>query len=781
MSQEIVKNRTPYVNADIYTGTVTGCDPGTQILEIAPDGEGNLSHIHGKHLSSICSGALGFQETLLPGIGTRVLCFGRGLSTLVIGCLPYVDIQGSSATATMPVKSILGASDPLKDNVHKLGYLTSSTKISSTNNNLPSDVVQGEKVISNEFGVMLQLFKLMAGLRGSELAQIQCHFLDDLVRIISHNFQHFSSLGELKIYHDGKGINLEMGATHSPNESIGSSSASGISKITTNKDYAQFYDLADEQLVMLERMKLFVGKLGDFINLMITYPSDETHALNGVDPITPDTGLLQFKASLDGSLIVRSVNGIYLEKTNWIRVPQRIKSPEDPTGDDGTTVDYPKAEPYKFDNTYTYRDVAFLYYLQLKDFLAYINEDTGYRNFSALKKDFYVNDDINNETPLNSITYVDPITGVSFTPNKSWIALMNNGGVSMADAWNSCITMEGGNINIQPAKDLVLQPNRNLVVKVGGNACVAINNEIDISSTGGGLRIKTHNAQYLYSKNSGIILHADGYPTEGGVQTYNDIDDGDYGGDMIFNVGGIVLNAPNSTVNSYAQQIYNYATKVLTSRAPQITSQSSQITRLFSANQLQLNSNFVSLTSKNETINYSQGENILIGNLGTVVGKKGQYFGDVSFMGARVPVEGLMDFSSKMGIDFAASMNKLVTDATGFDLTKVLEAFKDDDDFSTIKFLFPPSSLYDLDDSDIIPQTLSQQTDVLTGQNMLQKWVEEPVNKSYPFPGAEAANSLATVNINNVSYDIDLVNKTTDLVTKSTIEIKNVFTDYKSL
>jgi hypothetical protein len=778
-TQEISKNTSQHVYADFWEGTVVSVDPGTNIVIVAPDGENNVNQVSCLALSSTISAALGFNETVLPTVGTRVRCGGRGGGAVMFGAIPYIESQGDPSSAVLPNKAILGAKEALHDNVHSLGYLSHLTKSAVTNSNLPTDVTQGEKVIGNEFGVMLGLFKLLATLKASELAQVQCHFLDDLVRIVSHNFQHYTGLGELKVFHDGKGMHLEMGATHSPSESMGVGSTtndSGIIETTPDKDteFSQFYKMSDDQLTMLERMKLFVGKLGDFVNFMIVNPSEEQHALNGKPLTTPDTGLLQIKAGLDGSLVVRSVNGIYLEKTNWIRVPQRIRTPEDPQGDDGSKLDYQIKEAYQFEEKYTYRNIAFLYYLQLRDYLAYINEEVGYKNFKTHVKDFNINDLRSKELSLDSITYVDSETGVKYKRTKSWVSLMNNGGISLADAWGSAISMEGGNIYIQPAKDLIVQPNRNLIAKVGGSVSIAVKKEIDLSSTEGGMRVKTHNAQHLYSKEGGIILQTDAPLFTDSFVKYPDTD-------MVTRTAGIIMKAPKGIIASHGYQVYQNATESLLSKGKQVTLDSSQLTRVRSSNDLLIGGTSIQIVSKANTTCYSDGFLSLIGMNSTLVGKANQTFGLAKFMGSGIPVTGLLDPANNNDKSFFEKLQNFSDESNKFQSASVISAFKEDKLFTDLKFQFPPTKLYSLDNSDIIPQTLSQQNEIIVGSNNLQNWVESSINSSYPYPGNDNVNSYVTIKSLNTETDQYLANKAVDLVSKSEVEVLNVFEKYKSM
>ena len=789
MHRENKKTTTSHIGAYLNMGTVVSCDPGTMNVTIAPDGQQNMARIQGIPLAATFAHALGFKETVLPQVGSRVLCYGAFSGfCLIVGTVPPLELQNDPATAAMPNKQVFAVDEPLFDKTHSTGYYDSLHKAGIINNQMPTDVVQGEKVITNEFGVLLGLFQLMAVLKGSELSQVQCHFLDDLVRIISHNFQHYHALGAHNIFHDGKGLHMEVGLTHNPIEALGtpqtSNANTGTPAITDtgSSDKVDFYSITNERLVAIERLKLFVGKLGDFINLLIVSPGAQTRSVDGTVPTVYDRGLLQLHAGLDGLLIVRSVKGIVLEKTNWIRVPTRIRTPEDPAGDDATQIDYKLRSAFGFDNTYTDSSQPFLYYLQLRDYLAQIEEDLNYSNFNAHPKDFFINGDYTKETPLGSLTYVDPITGTSFLKKRSVVALMPNGGLSLSDAWGSAINMDGGNIYIQPAKDLFLQPMRHMVAKVGGNVSMAVNRDIDISSTTGGLRTKTALAQQLYSDKSGIVLQANGPAIPTGTAPYNDPTL------PISFVGGVALIAPNASVASYGSQVYLNGAYSTVLRSKDLFITSDNVIEMLSKSGCNINSRTVTITAaaKNGTaanssiMLYSQGSATLIGDTSTIVGIKDQTFAVAKFGVNEIPVQGILDKQDKQK-DFFTKLDKIITDLNAQDPSKYLLSFQKDENFTNTKFLFPPSSAYGLTDSDIIPQTMVQLEEAtFTGLHGLDKWVEKPVNGTYPYPGADKRNCFVATTMKNVNdINSELVNKATGLVTQTTLNKPiNLFTEY---
>jgi hypothetical protein len=778
---ETRKNTTSHYGANLFVGTVISADPGTLAIALVPDGQDNVKVMQGIPLAATFSHALGFKEPLLPNVGARVLCCS-GFSGLciIIGVIPPLETQSDEADANMPSRATFGTAEPLLDAVHAQGYFQSLSKVGIFNNQMPTDVVQGEKVIANEFGVLLGLFQMMAVLKGSELAQVQCHFLDDLVRVISHNFQHYHALGEHNIFHDGKGLHLEIGMTHDPIEGLGIpdpgidiDGTPALTDTTTNTEGGtEFYKIEDERLKAIERLKVFIGKLGDFINILLVAPADEKRKLDGTVPLEPDRGLLQFHAGMDGLLIIRSVQGIILEKTNWIRVPTRIRTPEDPEGDKGTDINYEMRDAFDFDDTYTDSGTPFLYYLQLRDYLAYIEEERNYSGFKSHKKDFFLNDDISKETDLVELKYVDPITGVSFQKKRSIIGLMPNGGLSLMDTWGSAFIMEGGNIYVQPAKDIVYQPMRNFVVKAGGSIALSAKNDFDISCTDGGMRIKTEQSQYQYSNSGGIVLHAEGPAVAQGFVPYDT-------NEPLEIAAGIVLKAPNAGVSSYGMQVYNKATQNVVLNAQEINITADRTLELLGKTYTSVYGEAMVISSKRATEIYSGGAAVIAGETSTVVGKKNQVFGQVKGP-FPFPVEGLLDEADK-NKDFFTVMNKLVDTASKLKVSDRLLFFKEDDNFKKLKFYFLSSDDYGLSDSDVIPQTMVQLEEAtVPGFHALEKWIEKPVNDTYPYPGADMEMSYVTSKLQNIKeYEEELINKTTDLIKGAELGATlSVFKDY---
>lgn len=753
-----------------FTGVVLTADPATYCVEITPNNPNLKVPLQGIPLMSTFAGLIGFKDCGLPQPGSKVFCFILDTYVcLILGIIPQPDI--TTDTREFPNKAILGIPDTNNDLCHIQGYAGKSTgKLVMLNNNRPTDVLPGEKVIVNDFGVLLGLFQYFSVLKASELAQVQCFLFDDLVRIVSHNYQHFHCMGETRITHDEEQLNLEFDLTHKPNESLGQPKDDELIKIDQgyNKDGTKdFTELHDERQVGIARLKGFIGYLGNFLHVLLSRPSEANiRKLDGVVTDEADIGLADLNVALDGNVSLRSVKAINLEKTNWIRVPNRILAVEDNIeSDSANTEEYippdTKVETYQFNNQYSSDKLPSLYALQYRDYLAYVNDIVAYKRFLD-SGDFEVPSDKSKEQALNYINKVDEDTDSVFVASTAGTYIMPNGGLLFKDAWGSAIVMEGGNIYLQPKNDLVLQPLRNLNGKIGGNISLATKNDIDISSTEGSARLKTDKSIYLYSDASGIILHSNAqsvqeyYPKEG----------------VINNVGGIVLNAPKAAVgiSSYMQfvQVENIYS-VEAARAYHHTTEQHSISgdgdiTLYSAGNI--------FTSGDKTVSiFTDGSVFIAGTNNTLVGTRDQTVvmpmtgkgifptNDAKFDEWRLSIE---EYSSRNYLeDFPVYQNGKA-------------------DFDEMKFRFPDYTGYGLTKSDLMPQTIAQQEDEAIWK-ALKTWEEKPVNNTYPFPGKSFENKYITASLQNVEKldsDLQLYNKTVKNVLETTMVASSIFNNY---
>lgn len=734
------------LSSDFFIGIVSSSDAGTYNVNVEPFNSTCAGIMQGIPLMSVFTSTVGFRECPQYAIGTTIFCY-RIDSTrcYIIGVIPEAD----AANFKFYSRAALKTADGNFDEQNTTGYGKHSTKLLTHNQGRPTDLVEGEYALHNDFGVLLGLFQQLASLKGSELAQVQCYALDDLVRIVSHNFQHWSALGEFNIWHDGKGINAEFGATHLAPESMGSpavTSADGkpvfSQEGTASKDDStDYYKIdEDERIKAISRMKVFLGRLGDFVHLFLSRPDpDAVRSLAGEIKGNFDKGLFDMHVSTDGRLSVRTVTGMSFEKTNWIRVPERVRVPEDPKGDDGATIEYPEKDPFEFDNSYKYQDNPAGYFLQMRDCVAYLQDLYNYKNFAAHEKDFKLSKSSKDqETDLNSIDQVDDKTKVKFqdyTLRKSGIYFMDNGGLMFVDAWNSAIVMEGGNIYFQPAKDFVSQPLRNHIVKAGQFATICAKKDIDMSSTEEGFRLKTEKVQHFYSHKEGLLFQS-------GATSSTEPKPED---EAYKSFGGIIFDAKDSGVYTYGKKIFDRATDTALYKAKNLNLHAEETSKFVTEKDLFLLSGGTLHGEAKSSLRFVTKETAMFGGTAaTMLGEKGKIIAMVPHKGSLPAVlDGVLECSE------IAVVKDRLQDSFG---QKQMAPFDEDSKFEKIKFRFLKSDDYNLEEKeDFIPMTIAQQSDQAFSFLNLKEWTEKEVEGTLPYPGKDKFNSFyVTAELNNL-------------------------------
>lgn len=725
------------LDPSFFVGLVSSSDAGTYNVNIEPCNSSMGGIMQGIPLMSVFTSTLGFKECPQYPIGAAVFCYKiNSERCYIIGIIPEADIGNLKFYS----RAALQTADGNYDEQNAVGYAKDGSKLMTHNQGRPTDLVEGEFGYHNDFGVLLGLFQQLAILKGSELAQVQCYAIDDLVRIVSHNFQHWSALGEFNIWHDGKGIQAEFGATHLSAESMGSpavTSSEGNPVFeedpgTKPDDSQDFYKIAEDQRIKaIARLKVFLGRLGDFVHIFLSRPDpDVVRTLSGSVQGNFDRGLFDVHVGPDGRFSLRSVSSIVIEKTNWIMVPERVRSPEDPKGDDASELTYEDKDPFEFDNTYKYQENPIHYFLQIRDCAAYLQDLVNYKNFITHEKDFKLSKSpTSQETDLNSIDQVDEKTKVKlndYVLRRSGIYLMDNGGIAIMDAWSSAIVLEGGNIYFQPAKDIIQQPMRNYVVKAGQFASICAKKDVDISSTEEGFRLKTEKVQHFYSNKQGILLQS-------GAQSKSAPAPED---EAYKEFGGIIFDAKDSGVYTYAGQIFDrakeralYKTKILGLEAEETMNILAETTMLL------LCSGTTHVEAKKSANFVSKGAVSIGGTSTTAIGQKGKTVGMVPHPGSLPAVlDGVLDCDQIAS--FKEKLDKTPQQS-------MMSPFDKDDKFDKIKFRFLKSDDYKLDgDEEGLPMTIAQQSDAEFGFLNLTEWKEKEVEGTLPYPGKSKFDSF---------------------------------------
>lgn len=470
-------------------------------------------------LSSAFAAWSGARDVSPLSHGTRVLVFmlPKKDFAIILGAIPPDDPQALSANIA-PEGGIHPSSDNLTMSASKAGMGGDHPDFSHGS---PIDALPGDRVILNEYGVMIGVLQFLATLKASELAKIEAFVMDDLLRLVGHNMDVFSSLGEMRVRSDHGRITLEFGATGSQKESLGVINEEKVGKEQDvdpegepdKSSYAA--NVADA--IGRWRLKGWVGALGDFIQAFLVRPSETLGSLSSTEK---DMGLFHAHLHSSGLYVVRNLTGAGMLKTTGIAVPKRIRTHEDPEGD-GEIEERQKVD-FQFNPENPFFKAA-----QLRDYFAWVYDNYGPSRMKDQVKDMSVPGDAEAVSPGDPA--VAPSIGngffapegvaaktpedsgsQSFNKNTAWLFILPDGSISWRDGWGTTIESYGGHLIISAPKDIVMMSGRNLVGMGGHDVVMKARESMDLSATNKQVRVKSQGSAFFHSEAGGIMMSAKG-------------------------------------------------------------------------------------------------------------------------------------------------------------------------------------------------------------------------------------------------------------------------------
>ena len=529
----------------------------------------------------------------LHAIGTQVFCtYSTELPqyAIILGSVPFFPDKRTALfqETTKPIDSTHRANNPIWH------YLTQKNTVTNYNACRPLDTIPGSDLgFNNELGVGVGLSRLFAWIRASECAGMWCFQQDNLVRIHSHNLDHWHAGGERSVRDDEGEItdidwinpySWEAKGMANPKEDFTTeNSDGGVYKPGQTKSRLE-PKYATQQAP--PRHIRFRGYLGDLDREMVVAPVKPSgSAAWGL------RGLLDIQKHVNGLYTVRSAKGIIHEKYIFIPVPNREYLPEENadlgdsyknyhaagslslgTGDPHDKEDFKWS---KSDETainwgqkiYDYHAHIFMHYgivpiLKHKnDWSLPKSEDTNstgdkipgadgaiYNNFTKMKTTFEY------KLPTYGTLNVDHRDkangGTKYYCSRSIMAQLEDGSVLIEDGYGSSIHMTGGNLIISCPGDVWMRPGRNMNVWAPDDINLKAGTSIDITASNKDVRIKAEKNLHMLAGNGG---------ESGGVLIESRSVDGSnaYSGPGEATTSyGITLLAKTSTISTYGLNSY---------------------------------------------------------------------------------------------------------------------------------------------------------------------------------------------------------------------------------
>lgn len=461
----------------VYTGTITETYHGDNIYVVELDGVN--TKVSCTWAAGVFSPILGFRMKFYPELNTRVAVLATGTNTSwIISTAPGEKYDFAAGGANSMVEVQLAEEDLESTKPVMEGYGQSVTK--------PNDLLEGEFDIANNFGVSIQLLTTLIKLQASERAKIEASLMDDMVRIISETFKHYSSFGDYQIYNDGR-LNVRFDGTSYEHESFGKESIQDP-LVELDDKKVNFQDTYTQ--TGRWRFSEYIGFLGDFIHTFVTEPH-ETLAAIAADAIRPGKARMQMHS--DGTILMQSVADIALERVCRVVAPVELKRQDDPEGNkkdefDRLNKDFLKIWPFGQDM----RKAHYASY-QLRQYARWLSCYHSFARFHQLDKDWKIPSETEFEHSWNNKEQ-DVEQANAGQPSEydvyATFRIMRDGSILVMDGYNSAISMVRGNIQMSATRHIDIDAAGDIRINAGQNLYIKARRNIEISAIVGGLTLK---------------------------------------------------------------------------------------------------------------------------------------------------------------------------------------------------------------------------------------------------------------------------------------------------
>lgn len=416
------------------------------------------------------------------------------------------------------------------------------------NGGRPIDLMPGDTSWINELGVGMTVRRFMTAMFATDKCKMELFLLDDLLRLVSGQYQHFSAIGEHQIYNSNGNVTMELTGSSHQCEVAGFNKYGTqlVKDVAWDKEEARQADkdLAESDQVLKRRFQMYLGHLGGMFNFFIAKPKPDPNP-NTYKAEVEDEGLAHVGIDSNGSILLRSAGDIVIQRNDHIPVPKKKKEPWDPEGDGYREES--KKEPFKWGAT----DVR-ARPLQSRDAISWYTrmlyqpliDNSNLKD----KKDFHLANEGDQPVPADKFDELkEHLSDYNDTTNankRSEIILRKDGGITMRDSKGAEISLIDGKVIISAPEGIEIRSGKDALVTALSDVILKAKSSVDITATEKDVRLKAENNMQLRAQ--GILLESSG-ESEG--QNF------DNKGEAIYS-NGIIMRAKDSRIFLWAKTVH---------------------------------------------------------------------------------------------------------------------------------------------------------------------------------------------------------------------------------
>jgi hypothetical protein len=520
-----------YPNVHLYFTKVQGVLPEQNMVYLKDEQGTDVTALV---VVNMFTQMMGLSSMAFPEKGTEVIVLScpdknNHQSNYVIGCVPSATQKiGRGLAFTNYVGSDKDYYKGIALEKRKANEKNELPRVTGT---YPSNLVDGESAYVTKTGAGVEFLYNLCRLKGSELAMIEAYILDDLVRILSRNFEHLTSFGDFKIINSGGGLNVLWQGTSNEYEALGSDAeGEPIDGFEIGEKDNLNVDPDDESNFLWDakwRFTKYIGKIGNFIHTYITDPGKNLVSENEANQFK--AGRYNFHVNQDGSVVMQSISDIVFEKTVRIPVPvanDRLEAIQAATNEQLNAYEVwtPLEGEELYETSYKLADYTkwLSNYYALAGFYA-ANVFNIPSEEESPEPDPYCKDR-NFQAQNGGGNYHTQFT--KMLQAYATIRIFKDGSIVLYDAYGSAVHMTAGHVNISAARSINLTAAENVNITAGRDVIVNAGNNIELSAMFKGILLKARTwLEMLCSKGAVVIESA---MTKNQEQQAQDSDDEEY-------------------------------------------------------------------------------------------------------------------------------------------------------------------------------------------------------------------------------------------------------------
>lgn len=353
----------------------------------------------------------------------------------------------------------------------------------------PEDMVEGEVEIGNMFGVAMSFLTTLIKMGAGDRAAVECHLINDMVRVISSQYRHFSGIGDELIFDHGRPT-LERGWSSYRHEVLG--------KLQEKMAFADMAgDAADKAKLEAARVTAagrhrlieFIGFAGDFIH---SFVADPTIAEAKLEAATDHaSGKSWIHRNSDGTVLIQSVADIRLERVCRIPVPARIASHEDQTITRNRQYENLNKEFVTLPDLGSLaKKDAFRAAYHLRSYSRWMSRYHAFARMLQMDEEYQLKSESGTAAPSWANLEADKEAAnaaVEYYDTFACFTILRDGSIVMQDGYGGSLVFSNGNVQISAARHMDIEAAGDIRMVAGGSLYLKSKRNIEISATCGGI------------------------------------------------------------------------------------------------------------------------------------------------------------------------------------------------------------------------------------------------------------------------------------------------------